>query len=121
MDRCIDRLWEIEGDNARLARRSPQVLAVASAILNELEGWRSGRKTCTSSMLRKICDNSISGLSDYEHRAAFDIMRNESDIFDLHFVLLQRAPAHGLILDMSAHEGLAEGLPFHLDFVVRHA
>ncbi len=42
------------------------------------------------------------------------------ELFDLHNMLFKLAKANHITLDMSAHEGLAEGLPFHLDFVVRN-
>ena len=41
-------------------------------------------------------------------------------MFDLNDALFRAAKANHITLDMSAHEGLVEGLPFNLDFVVHN-
>ncbi len=44
----------------------------------------------------------------------------EWDLFDVHDALFKAAKANRITLDMSAHEGKVEGLPFNLDFIVRN-
>ena len=40
-------------------------------------------------------------------------------LFAVHYELYKSAEKAGILLDMSAHEGKVEGLPFNLDFVIR--
>ncbi len=42
------------------------------------------------------------------------------DLFEYHNCLFSAAKKKHIVLDMSKHDGLIEGLPFNLDFVVRH-
>ena len=41
-------------------------------------------------------------------------------LLKLHFELLKATEAEGINLDMSSHDGKIEGLPYNLDFVIRH-
>ena len=50
----------------------------------------------------------------------YDVKRlSEGDLLDIHEALFRAAKASNITLDMSAHEGLVEGLPYNLDFIVR--
>ncbi len=42
-----------------------------------------------------------------------------ADLIDIHCDLFTAAEQAGWVLDMSAHEGKLEGLPYNLDFVLR--
>lgn len=42
------------------------------------------------------------------------------DLIDIHDALFRAAKANHIMLDMSAHEGKVEGLPFNLDFIVHN-
>ncbi|MCR5649686.1 MAG: hypothetical protein K6F86_00720 [Lachnospiraceae bacterium] len=44
----------------------------------------------------------------------------EWDLFDVHDALFHAAKANHITLDMSAHEGKEEGLPYNLDFIVHN-
>lgn len=41
-------------------------------------------------------------------------------LFDIHDVLLQKLKERGIYPDMRAHNGLLEGLPYNLDFIIHH-
>ena len=50
----------------------------------------------------------------------YDVKRlSEGDLLDIHEALFRAAKASNITLDMSAHEGMEEGLPYNLDFIVR--
>ncbi len=54
-------------------------------------------------------------------KAGFDIsIYDAKTLFPLHFAIFDAAEKSGLKLDMTKHENKLEGLPFNLDFVVRH-
>lgn len=100
---------------------SRKVTLVAEAILRELEGWRGGRKANASSMLRRLLDDDGTALSEEERAVAIEIWDDGmSMMFELEAALHRLAPEHGLELDRSASKGMRLGLPFHIDFVVRH-
>ena len=42
------------------------------------------------------------------------------DLIDIHNALFRAAEANHITLDMSAHDGKLEGLPFNLDFIVHN-
>jgi hypothetical protein len=44
---------------------------------------------------------------------------SEGDLLAIHGALFRAAKASNITLDMSAHEGMEEGLPYNLDFIVR--
>lgn len=46
-------------------------------------------------------------------------MLSDGALMDLHKALFEEAEKEGLILDMSSHDGMLEGLPYDLDFTVR--
>lgn len=53
--------------------------------------------------------------------AGFDVSIYDSKtLFPLHFAIFDEAEKSGLELDMTKHENKLEGLPFNLDYVVRH-
>ncbi len=80
--------------------------------------------------LRHIAENQIEDLRECEDgtdittwqlvkTAGYDM--DEFDTFDLleiHDALFRAAKTNHIILDMSAHDGKVEGLPFNLDFIV---
>ena len=80
--------------------------ADAEAILFALETRPDGLNATTESLAADVL-----GYSDEE-----DFNR----LFDLDFALRALAENHGLLLDGRHHDGLPEGLPFHLDFYVWH-
>lgn len=47
-------------------------------------------------------------------------MMDMHELFSFHDSLFRTAKAHHITLDMSKHEGKAEGLPWNLDFVVKN-
>ena len=51
--------------------------------------------------------------------AGFDAEKLYDDMFDIHFNLFSEAEKANITLDMSKHDGLVEGLPFNLDYVIR--
>ena len=55
----------------------------------------------------------------------WEIFNNPRDLrgslMEVHFTLLEAAKKEGIDLDMSKHDGKAEGLPYNLDFVIRQA
>ena len=52
--------------------------------------------------------------------AGYDVNKlSEGDLLDIHEALFSAAKASNITLDMSDHEGLVEGLPYNLDFIVR--
>ena len=53
--------------------------------------------------------------------AGYDMSEfSHDDLFDIHFMLFRKAKENHITLDMSAHDGLVEGLPFHLDYIVHN-
>lgn len=44
---------------------------------------------------------------------------SEGDLLDIHEALFRAAKTSKITLDMSAHDGMEEGLPYNLDFIVR--
>lgn len=53
--------------------------------------------------------------------AGIDVEKyDDSDLFKINDALFDMAAKEYILLDMSAHEDMDEGLPYHLDFVVKH-
>lgn len=79
---------------------------IAEDLVEELRECEYGTEISTSELLK------ISGydLDEFEY----------DDLFDLHYALFKAARENHIHLDMSAHNGLEEGLPFNLDFIVRN-
>ncbi len=48
------------------------------------------------------------------------VIYDAKTLFPLHFAIFDEAEKSGLELDMTKHEDKLEGLPFNLDYVVRH-
>ena len=82
--------------------------------------------------LRHIAENLIEDLRECEDgtdittwqlvkAAGYDMDEfGEWDLFDVHDALFRAAKANHITLDMSAHDGLVEGLPYNLDFIVHN-
>ena len=49
-----------------------------------------------------------------------DTKTDDSILSDIHFALFEEAEKEGVVLDMSKHDGKFEGLPYVLDFEVKH-
>lgn len=45
---------------------------------------------------------------------------DDNDLFKINEALFDAAANEQILLDMSAHEDMDEGLPYHLDFIVKH-
>jgi len=69
--------------------------------------------------LRECEDGTIISTSELAKQAGYDDLDLE-DLFALHDVLFRAARRNKIKLDMSAHDGMVEGLPFNLQFVVRN-
>lgn len=78
----------------------------AEEILFELEAAPSGTVITTRQQLQKALGP--------DGKATVD------DLFDLHAALHLLAATHGLVLDASDRGGADVGLPFNLDYTVRH-
>ena len=86
----------------------------------------------TKEELKYIADSLVEDLRECEdgteittcqllHAAGYDISEFEWDnLFDIHDALFRAARANHITLDMSKHEGLEEGLPYNLDFIVHN-
>ena len=48
------------------------------------------------------------------------VIYDAKTLFPLHFAIFDEAEKSGLELDMTKQEDKLEGLPFNLDYVVRH-
>lgn len=82
--------------------------------------------------LRHIAEGLIEDLREYEDgtdittwqlvkSAGYDMDEFQTfDLIDIHDALFRAAKANHITLDMSAHEGKVEGLPFNLDFIVHN-
>ena len=82
--------------------------------------------------LQYIVENLIDELRECEDGTTFDTFHlleragydgsefDHDDLYDIHFTLLKKAKENHITLDMSAHDGMVEGLPFHLDYIVRN-
>ena len=77
---------------------------IAEGMIDELREWEDGAVTSTGMLARS---------------RGYDDM-DMSELMELHFALLRTAKENHITLDMSAHEGKEEGLPYNLDFVVRN-
>ena len=70
--------------------------------------------------LRECEDGTDTTTSQLIMAAGYDVNKlSEGDLLDIHEALFREAKASNITLDMSAHEGLVEGLPYNLDFIVR--
>ena len=52
--------------------------------------------------------------------AGYSPTGNNPDLFAIHSALFRAAKKANITLDMSAHDGLEEGLPFFLDYIVHN-
>lgn len=82
--------------------------AIVDRIIQEIQNMPDGSKA-TTIMLMGRCGIDTSGMDkDYFY-----------DLFRIHDALFKKTKHCGIYLDMSAHNGLEEGLPFNLDFIIR--
>lgn len=85
------------------AKYSPQELQhLAEEMIEVLRECDAGADTTTACMAHYL------GYHDLE----------VDDLFDLHEALFKKARENNIKLDMSAHDGKIEGLPFNLNFIV---
>ena len=71
--------------------------------------------------LRELTDGTEITSRQLLERAGCDLKElSEDELFDCHEALCQAAEDARISLDMSKHEGIQEGLPWDLDFVVRN-
>lgn len=80
---------------------------IAEYLIEDLRECENGTVTTT----RRLLDYAGYDVSEFE----------EWDLFDIHDSLFRAAKANHIKLDMSAHEGRLEGLPFNLDYVVHNS
>lgn len=66
--------------------------------------------------LRECEDGTVTSTAELAGKHGYD----DIDLFELHYALLDAAKANRITLDMSAHNGMSEGLPFNLPFTVRN-
>ena len=77
---------------------------IAESLIDDLRECEDGMETTTGILARS------NGYDDMDM----------DDLMELHDILFRTAKAHHITLDMSAHEGKIEGLPYNLDFVVKN-
>ena len=72
-------------------------------------------------VLKKLPEGTEITTFQLVREAGFDVsIYDAKTLFLLHFAIFDEAEENGLELDMSKHENKLEGLPFNLDYVVRH-
>ena len=77
---------------------------IVNNLIDYLLECEDGTDITTSQLLRAVGYN-MDEFDDY-------------NLMDIHDGLFKAAKTSHLILDMSAHENMVEGLPFNLDFIV---
>ena len=77
----------------------------AEKILDALESKPDGYNTTTWKLAHDVLDSAGT---------------DTGYLFELHFTLCNLADTHGLILDSTHHAGMDIGLPFNIDYFVRH-
>jgi len=87
-----------------MKRNYSEIIDIAESLVEELRECEDGEVTTTRDLA-----------NDYGYD---DI--DESNLFGLHSMIFKLARANHIILDMSAHKGMQEGLPYNLDFVVHN-
>lgn len=80
---------------------------IAEYLIEDLRECEDGTVTTT----RRLLDYAGYDVNEFE----------EWDLFGIHDSLFRAAKANHIKLDMSAHEGRLEGLPFNLDYVVHNS
>ncbi len=80
--------------------------------------------------IREIAEHLVEELREYEDgtvTTTADLAQDQGyidmetfNLFDLHDALFKAARSNHITLDMSEHEGIPEGLPYNLTFVVRN-
>ncbi|MBR2562522.1 MAG: hypothetical protein IKE31_10320 [Eubacterium sp.] len=85
----------------------------------------------TKEELREIAEKLIEIIREYRNQtrsttwdlleeAGYDVWEmDDLELIDIHYTLEEAARKNHIILDSSAHDSMKEGMPFHLDFVVR--
>ena len=72
-------------------------------------------------VLRELPDETEITTFQLVREAGFDVsIYDAKTLFPLHFAIFDEAEENSLELDMTKHENKFEGLPFNLDYVVRH-
>ena len=72
-------------------------------------------------VLRELPDGTEITTFQLVRKAGFDVsIYDAKTLFPLHFAIFDEAEENSLELDMTKHENKLEGLPFNLDYVVRH-
>ena len=75
-------------------------------MIGRIRDFPDGTRITTAQLLNSLCYNNDR-----------DLQRH---LMEIHHELLQAAKAEGITLDMSIHDGKIEGLPYNLDYVIRH-
>lgn len=81
---------------------------ILQTLLKELQAMPAGERITTAMLLHRCFPEGTPG----EDRMTFKM--------DIHYALFKLAGQNGLQLDMSAHDGKAEGMPYDLDYAVFH-
>lgn len=83
-----------------------EIRQIVEAMITDLRECEDGTSTTTGELLR-VYGYEVNDL-DF------------SDAMDIHYTLFRIARQNHIKLDMSAHYGLVEGLPYNLDFIVHN-
>ena len=94
---------EEEGEESSISKEEQRKMI--NTLLKEIEDMEDGDSTSTATILVK---------AGYDVYSYYPL-----DLLDVHSQFAEAAKKNGIILDMSAYEGLAVGMPQNLDFIVR--
>ena len=83
-----------------------QINDIVENLIEELRKLPDGYALSTWQLLSLAGYSSLSG--------------NDLDLFAIHSSLFKVAKKANITLEMSAHDGLEEGLPFFLDYIVHN-
>jgi len=76
--------------------------AIVKKAIEIIEGYENGTSDTTARIVHRI-----------------NPVVEESELFDYHIAICDEIEKRGkVVLDYSAHDGLIEGLPYNLDFIV---
>ena len=84
----------------------PETDEIVRVLLKRIRELPEGTETSTAKLIWEIFNNPR------------DL---RGSLMEIHFALLDAVKKEGINLDMSKHDGRVEGLPYNLDFVIRHA
>ena len=88
-----------------------QMHTLSDLVLQYLHTLPNGTEITTEEALQQAC-----ATQDVPVYADGDL----HEWHELHYVVLQRAPREGLVLDDSKYDGQEVGLPHHIPYVVTH-